>query len=96
MAAKDSNVGVHQAAFSDRSVVLCRPDDSSLAKLWEEAGGFEQHESGPVMVVIGALTSDDKCASLGQRFGVEPSRLIKFRDTPTLRRVVVVDAEMRP
>lgn len=80
-------------SFADRSVILCRPDDPDLAMDWDEAGGFEQGEDGPVMVVLGVQTSDEKCASLGQRFGVEASRLARFRDTPELRRVVVFDAE---
>ena len=76
-------------------IVLCRPNDEDLAKLWDEVGGFEQHEEGPPFVVVGALTSDEKCVRLGERFGVEASRLIKFRDMRTLKRVVVLDAEVR-
>lgn len=79
-------------SFADRTVVLCRPDDSELGAQHGAGGGFEQSDDGPVRIVITAHTSDEKCERLGKRFGVEAARLRTFRDTPALRQVVVVDA----
>jgi hypothetical protein len=64
------------------SVVLCRPNDSRLGLPWEcyPTGGFEQLVDGPVMLVITPRTSDEKCERLAERFGVDASRLIEFRD----------------
>ena len=81
-------------AFSNTTVVLCRPGDLQLARAnWPETGGFEQDDDGPVKIVMGTLTSDDTCGKLGERFGVESYRLRKFRDTPELKTVMIVDAK---
>lgn len=78
--------------FSDRTVVLCRPDDPELAMRHGPTGGFEQSDDGPVRVVVSALTSDAKCERLGNRFGIEASRLLAFREAPGLARVVICDS----
>lgn len=65
-------------------VVLCHPGDPRLGLAWEflddKSGGFEQGVGDPVMLVISGQTSDDKCARLAARFGVESGIVIAFRD----------------
>lgn len=67
-------------ASSNGSAVLCRPRDSRLGAVWSERGGFEQWENDPPMVVIGRDTSDEACVRLAQRFGLEATHVIAFRD----------------
>lgn len=67
-------------AFMNRNVVLCRPGDPRLITPLDEEGGFEQAEYGPIMLVIGVDTSDDKCRRLAQRFGVSAESLMTFRE----------------
>ncbi len=60
--------------------VLCRPDDSRLASVWSERGGYEQWNDNPLMIVIGAQTDDAKCARLAARFSLDARVLIRFRN----------------
>lgn len=66
-------------SFQDHRVFLARPGDRRLAMRWDDAGGFEQAANGPTFVVVGAQTSDDKCAALAQRFGLDLARVLAFR-----------------
>lgn len=69
-----------RSSFTDRRTLLCRPDDGRLGMRWGDEGGFEQSEDGPVLLVIGPRTSDEKCRRLAARFGVAGDELIVFRD----------------
>lgn len=60
--------------------ILCRPGDPRCGKVWDEAGGFEQFIGGPLYIVIGSETTDDKCATLAERFGLEAQALMEYRD----------------
>ena len=67
-------------AFRDRRVVICEPTDHRLSMPWHECGGFEQADDGPVYLVVGRDTSDEKCDRLAARFRVSAAMLRTFRD----------------
>lgn len=69
-------------AFSDRRVFLCKPDDARLARAnWPQTGGHEQAEDGPIYLVIGIETDDNRCALLAERFDLDVGDLILFRES---------------
>lgn len=70
-------------AFSDTAAVLCRPGDHRLGAIWSERGGYEQMDDGPICIVIGRETNDEKCQYLASRFGLDVAELISFRDSAT-------------
>lgn len=67
--------------YSQGDIVICRPGHKELGKVWSEAGGWEQSDGGPVMVVIGRETSDAKCCKLAERFSLDAGGLMGFRDS---------------
>lgn len=66
--------------FGNRNVVICFPGDPRLAIVWDEHGGWEQGPDDPIMLVMGTLTSDEKCEHLAARFGVDVAPLKAARD----------------
>ena len=59
---------------------LCRPSDAGLARAWSERGGYESDDDGPVRIVIGSQTTDEKCERMAARFGLSAAQLIALRD----------------
>lgn len=78
--AEPSKSAAPSGAFCDPRVVMCRPFDHRLSMPWHECGGFEQADNGPVYLVVGRDTSDEKCDRLAARFRVSAAMLRTFRD----------------
>lgn len=68
------------AGFNDSRVFVVPPSDSRLGLVWHRKGGYEQACNGPIYVVIGDETPDNKCAALASRFGLPTAELIAFRE----------------
>lgn len=80
-------------ALEDPRLFIVRPTDKRLARVWDEAGGFEQSDDGPTFIVIGRKTTDDKCKRLAGRFyrrksWLNASDLIAFRDSPDVEELL--------
>lgn len=67
--------------YSESDIVICRPGHEGLGKVWGESGGWEQSDGGPLIVVVGSETSDEKCQQLAERFDLHAPGLIWYRDS---------------
>lgn len=65
--------------------IIVEPGDKRLAMQGmypDRAAWFEdQMDDGPIFIVVTRAATDERLASLGRRFNVEPAVLIDFRDS---------------
>ncbi len=67
--------------YAAGDIVICKPGHEGLGKVWNETGGWEQWEGGPLMVVIGRETTNAKCCQLAERFSLDAGGLMGYRDS---------------
>lgn len=68
--------------FFDRRTILVRPTDQRTPIVWnDDACGVQQDADGPVLLVVGARISDEKCQRLAARYGLDAADVIAFRDS---------------
>lgn len=68
--------------FSDRRTFLVRPTDPRTFFVWgDDDCGAQQEADGPLLLVVGSRTSDERCQRLAARYGLDAADVIAFRDS---------------